>query len=262
MSTICVEAELVRRGLGVDLCPDPEQRKHSITDRERVVGKRVAAADFACGRGTESQPITRGRFYSIVKRILDIGISFLALVLFLPLLATVAIAIRLYDGGPIFFCQDRVGKNGRVFRFWKFRSMVVNAQSLHADLAANNNEHEDPRTFKMANDPRVTPVGRFLRRFSLDEFPQLINVLLGDMSIVGPRPPLPTEVELYSPSDFQRLAVTPGLTCIWQVSGRCRLPFPEQVRMDIEYIRRRSLLLDLAIVMKTVPAVLSGDGAA
>ena len=139
--------------------------------------------------------------------------------------------------------------------------MIVNAEAMRTTLI-HQNEHSDQRTFKIMNDPRVTPPGRILRRFSVDELPQLINVLRGEMSIVGPRPPLPSEVALYSAYDFQRLAVKPGLTCIWQVSGRSRLAFPNQVKLDIEYIRRRSLKTDLAIILKTFPAVLNGDGAA
>lgn len=198
--------------------------------------------------------------YPIVKRAFDISVSLLALVVLSPLILAAALAVKLYDGGPVLFSQQRVGKGGRLFRCFKFRSMVVNAEALQRKLAAES-VHADPRTFKMARDPRVTPVGRFLRRFSIDELPQVWNVLTGEMSIVGPRPPLPSEVALYSEQDFQRLGVKPGLTCIWQVSGRSRLPFPEQVRMDVEYIRRQSLLLDAAIIVRTIPAVLGGDGA-
>jgi len=198
--------------------------------------------------------------YLVAKRAVDLLFCLFALVLLSPLFLAVAVAIKLYDGGPVFFSQYRVGQGGRTFRFFKFRSMVVNAQALQSKLA-DESDHEDPRTFKMRNDPRVTPIGRFLRRFSIDELPQLYNVLAGDMSLVGPRPPLPTEVALYSKSDFRRLAVRPGLTCLWQVSGRSRLPFHEQVELDVEYIGRQSLALDFVILARTIPAVVSGDGA-
>ncbi len=198
--------------------------------------------------------------YSACKRLLDISISLTAILLLSPLLLLSAIMIKLHDGGPVFFSQVRVGKGGRTFRCYKFRSMMMNAESLKESLLGKN-QHSDPRTFKMADDPRITRPGRFLRRFSIDELPQVFNVLTGDMSIVGPRPPVPGEVARYTDSDYRRLAVKPGLTCIWQVSGRSRLPFPEQVKLDVEYIQRRSLVLDMSIILRTVPAVLSGDGA-
>ena len=199
--------------------------------------------------------------YVVCKRAIDILLSLTAILILLPVILVAALAVKLYDGGPVLFSQVRVGKKGREFQCFKFRSMIVNAESMRSTLI-DQNEHSDQRTFKIMNDPRVTPPGRILRRFSVDELPQLINVLRGEMSIVGPRPPLPSEVALYSAYDFQRLAVKPGLTCIWQVSGRSRLSFPNQVKLDIEYIRRRSLKTDLAIILKTFPAVLSGDGAA
>lgn len=194
------------------------------------------------------------------KRMIDITISLMALVVLSPVFAVAAVMIKWHDGGPIFFSQERVGKDRKVFRCFKFRSMMVNAESLRQSLMEQS-KHADRRTFKMCNDPRITPPGRFMRRFSIDELPQIFNVLSGDMSIVGPRPPLPVETKLYKPSDMRRLAVKPGLTCIWQISGRSRLPFPEQVKLDVEYIRKQSLWLDLAIILRTVPAVLSGDGA-
>ncbi len=199
--------------------------------------------------------------YVVCKRAIDIFISLTAILILSPIVLLAALAVKLYDGGPVLFSQIRVGKKGQEFRCLKFRSMVVNAEAMRSTLI-DQNEHADQRTFKIMNDPRITPPGRVLRRFSVDELPQLINVLRGEMSIVGPRPPLPSEVALYSAYDAQRLAVKPGLTCIWQVSGRSRLAFPNQVKLDIEYIRRRSLMTDLAIILKTVPAVLSGDGAA
>lgn len=207
------------------------------------------------------QSFREDALYVVCKRAIDIFISVTAILLLSPVILVAALAVKFYDGGPVLFSQVRVGKKGQEFRCLKFRSMIVNAEAIRNTLI-DQNEHSDQRTFKIMNDPRVTPPGRILRRFSVDELPQLINVLRGEMSIVGPRPPLPSEVALYSEYDAQRLAVKPGLTCIWQVSGRSRLAFPNQVKLDIEYIRRRSLLTDLAIILKTFPAVLSGDGAA
>ena len=191
---------------------------------------------------------------------MDVVISLAAIVLLSPVIVASAIAIKIHDRGPVLFSQSRVGKGGRTFRCFKFRSMIMNAQALQSSLMEQS-EHADPRTFKMANDPRITPPGRILRRLSIDELPQILNVLFGDMSIVGPRPPLPHEVALYSATDRQRLTVQPGLTCTWQVSGRSKLPFPAQVKLDLQYIRTRSLRQDVSIILRTIPAVLSGNGA-
>ncbi len=210
--------------------------------------------------GIYSGNALRTATYLSCKRFIDVFISLTALVLLSPVFFVAAVWVKLHDRGPVFYSQDRVGKDGRIFRCFKFRSMMMNAESLQKGLM-DKSQHADPRTFKIADDPRITRPGKFLRRFSIDELPQVFDVLMGHMSIVGPRPPLPHEVQLYTDSDFQRLAVKPGLTCLWQVSGRSRLPFPEQVKLDVSYIQRRSLLLDLAIIVRTVPAVLSGDGA-
>lgn len=198
--------------------------------------------------------------YLLAKRFLDIVLSLLAIALLSPVMITIAVLIKLQDGGPIFYVHRRVGELGREFTFLKFRSMCIDADQLLAKLSKDN-EHADSRTFKMKDDPRITWVGKWLRRTSLDESPQLFNILMGDMTLVGPRPPLPSEVVQYSAYDLQRLAVRPGLTCIWQVSGRSKLPFPEQLEMDLEYIRTRSTWLDLKLMAKTVPAVLKADGA-
>jgi lipopolysaccharide/colanic/teichoic acid biosynthesis glycosyltransferase len=196
----------------------------------------------------------------IAKRLIDFAVSATALILLAPLFAVTALLIKLHDGGPVFFWQTRVGRNGRPFAFPKFRSMVCNAESLKDELA-DHNDHADSVTFKMKQDPRVTPVGRFIRKFSIDELPQLWCVLKGDMTLVGPRPPVPREVAMYLPSDFRRLEVAPGLTCIWQVSGRGDLPFERQLEMDIAYIENQSFWLDLYLLVMTVPAVLMGKGA-
>lgn len=194
------------------------------------------------------------------KRALDVFVSSIALALFLPFGLVIAYLIR-RDGGPAFYFQDRVGYRGCLFRFPKFRSMVANADQLRQALLEHNDHAGSGITFKSEHDPRITGIGRFLRRSSLDEIPQLWSVLKGDMSLVGPRPALPEEVALYTPLQRRRLEIAPGLTCIWQVSGRSQIPFEGQVALDLEYIRTRSFRGDLVLLLKTVPAVLFGRGA-
>lgn len=196
-----------------------------------------------------------------LKRSLDVVVSALALLALAPLLALVALAIKLTDGGAVLFWQTRVGQHGREFRFPKFRSMVADAEARKAALAAANSHGADGVTFKMKGDPRITRIGRLIRKLSIDELPQLWLVLTGDMSLVGPRPPVPSEVARYTLEDRRRLEVTPGLTCIWQVSGRSEIPFERQVGLDVEYIESRSFLMDLRLLARTVPAVLAGRGA-
>jgi lipopolysaccharide/colanic/teichoic acid biosynthesis glycosyltransferase len=195
-----------------------------------------------------------------VKRVLDIAVAMLALLAVMPGMLVVAALIKLTDGGPVLFWQTRVGKWGETFRFPKFRSMVVNAEAVQKQLLTTN-VHGEGITFKMKRDPRVTWVGSLIRRTSIDELPQLWSVLRGDMSLVGPRPALEREVARYSLNDRRRLDATPGLTCIWQVSGRSDIPFPEQLRMDVEYIRQQSLWYDIKLLAKTIPAVITGRGA-
>ena len=195
----------------------------------------------------------------MTKRAFDICISAGALLVLSPVLLTVAAAVKLTSEGPVFFAQERVGKNGRTFRMLKFRSMVVNAEELRAKLEAQN-EMDGP-VFKIKRDPRITSVGHFIRKTSLDEFPQFINVLRGEMSVVGPRPPLPSEVAQYERWQRKRLSVKPGITCIWQISGRNDVTFEQWVKMDIDYIERWSVWLDLKIFFKTIPAVLLRRGA-
>ncbi len=201
-----------------------------------------------------------GLAYAAAKRVLDVVLSGLMMILLSPLLIIAALLVKLTDGGAVFYPHTRVGAGGNEFTCYKFRSMVVNAEKMKANLAFFNS-HDDHRTFKIPDDPRVTWIGRWMRRTSVDELPQLWNVFKGEMSIVGPRPPVVSEVEKYNWDDMQRLTVKPGLTCIWQVSGRSRLPFPEQLEMDLEYIENRSIALDLKLIAKTIPAVLSADGA-
>lgn len=196
----------------------------------------------------------------VIKRLMDVVCSLVAILLLLPLFIAVSVLIVLEDGWPILYIHPRVGMNGRIFNFYKFRSMRRGADRMKADLIAQN-ESADGVIFKMKRDPRVTRVGRVLRRFSIDETPQFFNVLAGDLSLVGPRPPLPAEVAQYSLEERKRLHVKPGLTCLWQIGGRSDVPFDQQVRLDMEYIHSRSIWQDVRIMLKTVPAVLFGRGA-
>ena len=195
-----------------------------------------------------------------IRRLLDIVLAILALVPLAPLMAVVALAIKITSpGSPVFYRQLRAGLRGRRFEVVKFRLMVPDAETLKPALEAYN-EMDGP-AFKMSNDPRVTALGTFLRRTSIDELPQIWNVLRGDMSWVGPRPVPVEEAERYEPWQRRRLSMKPGLTCLWQVSGRCDLSFEEWMRLDLEYIETWSLWLDAKILLKTIPAVLTGRGA-
>lgn len=196
----------------------------------------------------------------VFKRLMDIVLALTALVLLSPLFLIVALLIKITDRGPVFYVQKRVGLHGEEFPFPKFRSMVLNADALKDTLLQQADRAGDV-TFKMKKDPRVTPIGRFIRRFSIDELPQLWCVLIGDMSIVGPRPPVPREVALYTQEDRRRLEVKPGLTGIWQVSGRSEIGFKQQVELDVLYIESHGFWLDLKLILKTIPAVLTGKGA-
>jgi lipopolysaccharide/colanic/teichoic acid biosynthesis glycosyltransferase len=195
-----------------------------------------------------------------IKRTFDFCAALAGILVLSPVFLGLMLAIMIEDGWPVFFAQDRVGKNGRVFRFYKFRSMVRDAEKIKQELLQDN-ESGDGVIFKMKRDPRITRIGGFIRRYSLDELPQLFNVLIGDMSLVGPRPPLPAEVAQYTLAERKRLHVTPGITCIWQVSGRSDIPFKEQVELDVRYIRNQGITHDLLLLFKTIPAVLLGKGA-
>lgn len=194
--------------------------------------------------------------YEVSKRVLDIIFSVLGLVILSPLLLIVAILIKLESKGPIVFSQRRIGLNGKEFEMYKFRSMVENAEKLKEKLA-NQNEMSGPM-FKMKDDPRVTKVGKFIRKTSIDELPQLLNVLRGEMSLVGPRPSLPREVEKFETWMLKRLDVKPGLTCYWQVSGRNNIDFYDWMKLDIQYVNERSFWLDIKLIFKTA-FVLFGD---
>ncbi|MGE0822312.1 MAG: sugar transferase [Candidatus Binatia bacterium] len=225
---------------------------------------------------TDRQP----SFYFIAKRLIDVILATVLLIVLFPLLVTIAILIKLDSRGPVLFVQERVGARRRnegrrfvwevrTFPFYKFRSMIQDAdQSIHeayikAFVSGQVKTTDDPKArFKLTNDPRVTRVGRFLRKTSLDELPQLLNVLRGEMSLVGPRPVPPYEVAGYQARHLERLAALPGITGLWQVKGRCQVPFEEMVQLDISYIHTQSLWLDLKLLFLTIPTVVSRRGAA
>ena len=196
----------------------------------------------------------------IFKRGIDVCGSLTAIILLLPLFLFIAVWLKLDSPGPLIYRQIRIGLHGRPFYFYKFRSMYIDSEARRAALE-DANESKDGVIFKMKNDPRITRCGRFIRKYSIDEAPQFFNVLLGDMSLVGPRPPLPAEVAQYTLDDRKRLDILPGITCIWQISGRSDIPFREQVVLDREYIRGQGFWKDVLILFKTVPAVLTGKGA-
>lgn len=197
--------------------------------------------------------------YRAARRLFDLAFGSLILLLVAPVVPLLGAMIRLDSPGEILYRQTRVGRGGKRFTFYKFRSMYAGADQRRDELSGLN-EQAGP-IFKMRDDPRITTVGRFLRRSSLDEIPQILNVLKGDMSIVGPRPALPAEVARYEPWQLRRLDAKPGLTCLWQISGRSHIGFDEWMRLDLEYLRTRSLRTDLVILAKTIPAVMARRGA-
>lgn len=233
-------------------------RKHEI---DRLLGRlaRTPLAGAALG-AQRARIVARAVIAKRLRRAIDVLVAGCALAVLAPLMGVVALLVRATDGGPAFYWQTRVGRYGETFRFPKFRSMVVDAEARQRSLSAAN-VHGAGITFKVRADPRVTWIGRIIRKTSIDELPQLWSVLRGDMALVGPRPPLPGEVARYTVADRRRLEVTPGITCIWQVSGRSDVPFPRQLAMDLEYIERQSLWLDLKLLLKTLPAVIAGRGA-
>ena len=226
-----------------------------MRDRLPAIGQLDDQAGVGPWGATRGEPFA----YAATKRAFDLVAGGFIIVLLLPVIPLVALMIRLDSDGPVFYRQDRVGKDGRLFKFYKFRSMRSDSERMRAALESRN-DLTGP-VFKMKNDPRITSVGQFLRRSSLDEIPQILNVMKGDMSIVGPRPALPGEVAKYEPWHRRRMAVKPGITCLWQVAGRSHVSFDEWMRLDIEYISRRSLRADLAIFLKTIPAVMARRGA-
>lgn len=204
--------------------------------------------------------VNEKKVYLFSKRFLDIVLSLIGLIFLLPVFILVAIGIKIEDkNGPVFFSQTRVGKNQSEFTMYKFRSMVSNAEELLENLLEHN--ETTGAMFKMKNDPRVTRIGSFIRKTSIDELPQLINVLKGEMSLVGPRPPLKREVEVYTQYQKQRLLIQPGCTGLWQVSGRSNIGFEDMVELDLKYIVERSIFKDILIIIKTVLLVFNKNGA-
>lgn len=197
--------------------------------------------------------------YKGIKRFLDIVLSGIALIALSPVFLITAIGIKIEDNGPVFFVQNRAGKNMKTFRMWKFRSMYVNADEKLKEMLKDN--EQTGHAFKIKNDPRITKVGKIIRRLSIDELPQLINILNGSMSIVGPRPILPFQMEECDEYDRQRLVAQPGLTCYWQISGRANIKWDQWVEMDLDYIENMSIWTDFIMILKTIPAVFKGEGA-
>ncbi len=220
----------------------------------RVLVTEVAGVPLITIRG-----ISLSKSSLLIKRAFDLAVAGLIVLLGSPLWLALALAVKLTSRGPVLYSQERVGRDGQRFPMYKFRSMYVDADSRLSDLKAVN-EASGP-LFKMKDDPRVTPLGKWLRKFSLDEIPQLINVIGGTMSLVGPRPPLPDEVSRYSSQDWRRLEVVPGMTGLWQVSGRSSLTFEEMVRLDVFYIENWSVALDVSLIFRTIPAVVFARGA-
>ena len=214
-------------------------------------------SDVECGTYAAGRSVPRWWF--AVKRCMDMFVAGTALLLVTPLLLVAALGIVLVSPGSPIFAQERMGKNGRRFRMLKLRTMVDGAHLQHHELKPYSDV--DGPVFKMRNDPRLHPLGGFLRRWSIDELPNLVNVLRGEMSLVGPRPPLPCEVEHYNAFAMRRLSVKPGITCLWQISGRSNLSFDEWMKLDNHYVDRWSPLLDMEILLRTLPAVLSRTGA-
>jgi len=245
----------------------PDLKRESGMRRKALVDELYR--DYADPRPLRSLRIGFKRFSWIVivggttllKRAMDIAVALLALLVLSPLFLIVALAIWFEDGGSPLFWQDRVGQWGQIFRFPKFRSMVVDAEKRKKQLLKVNQHGDAGITFKLKRDPRITKTGAIIRKLSIDELPQFWCVLRGDMSLVGPRPPVPSEVARYTLADRRRLDVKPGLTCIWQVSGRSELAFDKQVTLDVQYIDSHSIFLDIALLLKTIPAILSGRGA-
>ena len=219
------------------------------TSKETTIGEKSSANLIR--DPYQKVKINNSRVYIISKRIIDIFCSLLGLIILIPVFLIIIILIKLEDrNGPALFKQIRVGKEGKQFYMYKFRSMVTDAEKLKVNLL-HQNEAAGP-IFKIKDDPRVTKVGRFIRETSLDELPQLLNVLKGDMSLVGPRPPLLDEVEQYTSYERQRLSVIPGLTCYWQVSGRSNVGFEQWIEMDLKYIRERNFFIDSRLIIKTI----------
>lgn len=246
-----------------DFEPDPELHPAVIAGQRRsqtapAVDRAAVPSLLAAGTHVLRRRQDRDRF-ALQKRLLDLTVAGLAAIVLAPLFLVIAIAIRTESRGPVFFCQIRVGKDGQRFRVWKFRSMVADAEARRAALAAQSDR--SGLCFKARRDPRITRVGALLRRCSLDELPQILNILRGEMSVVGPRPGLPSEVAAYPARALNRLQIKPGLTGLWQVSGRAEIGFEQMIEMDLAYGAARSIRLDLILILATFRALWTGRGA-
>lgn len=241
------------------LCSNLGVRFHIYTTMFNLILGQANQEDFFGHPLFSFQNRKNAPFRLALKRLIDIMVSASLLIVLLPLFILIGILVKIYMPGPVLFNQKRSGKDGKTFDLLKFRSMVIDAEVIRVQLEAHN-EAEGP-VFKIKDDPRITPLGKFIRKFSIDELPQLWNVLKGDMSLVGPRPPIPAEVEKYEPWQLRRLEMRPGLSCIWQVSGRNRISFEDWMKMDLYYVDNWSLWLDFKILLRTVPAVITGEGA-
>ncbi|AND83738.1 Undecaprenyl-phosphate galactosephosphotransferase [Clostridium tyrobutyricum DIVETGP] len=236
------------------------QDRELKNDEQYIQPKNIELEDGTLGIGAYGLgKYKKSIFYHFIKRSIDISCSILGITLLSPVMIAVAVAIKLDSKGSAVFSQQRVGLNGKLFKMYKFRSMVVNAEDI-LDKLTDRNEMSGPM-FKMKEDPRITRIGKLIRKTSLDELPQLFNVIKGDMSLVGPRPNLPREVVKFNEYQKHKLLVKPGLTCYWQVMGRNEIGFEEWMRLDIKYIKERSTLLDIKLIFKTFGAFFEDDGA-
>lgn len=231
----------------------------NISTSEAMEKINTNTIDFSQNKSFVYQFKENRMVYLGIKRFCDILLSLIGLIVMSPLLLIVAVAIKLDSPGKVIYANSRIGKDGKGFKMYKFRSMCADADKKLEALQSLN-EASGP-VFKIVNDPRLTRVGKFIRKCSIDELPQLINIIIGDMSIVGPRPPLPNEVEQYTPHQKLRLSVTPGLTCYWQINGRSNTKFDKWVELDLEYIENRNLWIDFYLIFKTIPVVLGRKGA-
>lgn len=238
-----------------------QPQEKTVPAAKPIVDTKVSTGSLRCLAHTNMPAVYAGKSigYRAVKRLFDIVLSGTALLLLSPLLLLTALFIKMEDGGPVFFAQDRAGKDMQPFKMYKFRSMYVNADAKFQKMLAQN--EQTGHAFKIKNDPRITRVGHFIRKYSIDELPQLINIIKGDMSIVGPRPILSFQMEECDSYDRQRLTVKPGLTCYWQIGGRANIGWDQWVELDLNYIEDMSLYTDFKVILKTVPVVFSGDGA-
>jgi lipopolysaccharide/colanic/teichoic acid biosynthesis glycosyltransferase len=242
----------------------PFPAPNSSDDRTAVLTARPTSLDWDDPNRFSSRYVDplfpqKSVSYAIAKRIFDFVIAACLLIPASIIMIPVALIIKATDRGPIFFKQIRVGKGGRLFYCYKFRSMCIDAEEKKQELM-HLNEASGP-VFKIKADPRVTPIGAWIRKMSIDELPQFFNVIKGEMSMVGPRPPIPSEVEQYGDHERQRLAVHPGITCLWQIGGRSNVTFERWVELDLEYIKTMNFWKDIGIVLKTIPAVLKSSGA-